>query len=99
MTPQQKKARDEASEKYQAGIFDQNPDGFTVAPYVNSETLADAYLCGADFWYERAKVLEDALNKTVMAWENVDLTGDLSGVSDAIELSREALKKYRGGEE
>lgn len=43
--------RDELAEKEQARIFSLNPGGFTVAPYCNSETLAQCYADGFSAGY------------------------------------------------
>ena len=46
--PPRRRVKSQLAEKYQAEVFSMNPDGFTVAPYCNSETLADAFEAGWD---------------------------------------------------
>ena len=41
-------ARDKAADKYQQDDFALNPNGYTVAPYVNRETTATAFCAGHD---------------------------------------------------
>lgn len=42
-------ARDRASEAYKDEDFKNNPDGYTIAPYVNAETTAIAFEAGSDW--------------------------------------------------
>lgn len=46
------KARGEASQKFQDAEFKLNPNGFTVAPYVNSTFIMECFDQGADWAYE-----------------------------------------------
>lgn len=47
MTTEREKQIEEAATIYQTCVFGSNPDGFHVAPYCNSETLADSFEQGA----------------------------------------------------
>ncbi len=64
--------RDEASAKYRDEDFKNNPNGYTVAPYVNEETTATAFDAGFDSAtkhlsgeIERLKGAIEALCRTV----------------------------------
>lgn len=39
---------EKAANEHQEEMFKLNPNGFTVAPYVNAETLADSFLSGVE---------------------------------------------------
>ena len=42
------KIRDELAERYQKSDFEVNPNGYSVAPWVNSETTSTAFEPGFD---------------------------------------------------
>lgn len=57
--------RDQMAEEYRDKDFAANPNGYTVAPYVNSETTSEAFACGWDAaekeWQAQATALADLL--------------------------------------
>lgn len=46
MTPEQHTEANELADKYRDEDFNRNPNGYTVAPYVNTETTSTAFILG-----------------------------------------------------
>ena len=84
------KELDERSTEYAREDFKNNPDGYTVAPYVNAETTPMAFEAGAH-WALRSKLvagLVEAIEKSIAR-------SDDYGDSHCSQPIRKALTAYQ----
>lgn len=98
MTDDYTKSRDEAAEKYRDEDFKKNPDGYTIAPYVNDETTEIAFRAGADWANNQARVdieqLKAQLQMTNSNWPHEKKLHDkLAEAKAVIQACVETLTK------
>ena len=86
--------RDKLASEYRDEDFKQNPNGYTVAPYVNDETVAEAFSAGWDA--ARANQVEGWLTQDMgLHVTNIDkLINERDQLKAQCEKLAEALEKY-----
>lgn len=63
---------EEAADKHEAGVFKDNPDGFTCAPYCNGGFLSSAFSAGAQFLLTELSRAEEGCGPRLRFYENND---------------------------
>lgn len=100
MNPEVMRRRDELSEKYQSEIFKTSPDGFHIAPWVNCETLADAYSQGFDAGFTDKDSAGPIISELVEALNAIIPTVHMTELGyfkkcEAVAKAQIALEKYK----
>lgn len=94
MTDDYKRARDAAAEAYRNEIFHNNPNGFTCAPYVNSDHPAESFESGADWATLHSPVilaLVEKLNSIIAKSHSWVITRETGAIEKPIHEAYRAL--------